>query len=428
MVLSCASDNTVPEIVERDVRIVVGDFPVFGETQTRTVGTADPGKTSWIEGDELLVCLKNTSSSNQKATLVRTSDGWEIRDNVVLQYKEGDSAYADVFYAPDYEWCDGFDAPQLRDGHIAGMGEYIQGSCNISDGTTLEISFDDATRSYSRLRIATIPNASITAVCQHFTPVNAGQQSLSYSLTSDEKGNAYLYGKFDKNSSVIVKYNEISLSTYTFTGSTDAGKSYALDAVVISLDDMDSTEIMETVEAEVERGNNSLRLMLSSELNRYVTDGIIGGLEEAVDGSINLTLIGGGTVPNSGFKGNDALKSIYLPNVTQIGTYAFAGCSYLDSVSLPSVTEIGESAFSSCGQLMKVTFGNITQVHGEIFDTNTGYSVDLMLSGEQKVMTYDERSFLWTDSSTDYMNSDDHLNRKFLGCEFKSVTCGDRTY
>ena len=30
-----------------NVQLVVGEFPAFGDSQTRTIGTPDPGKTSW---------------------------------------------------------------------------------------------------------------------------------------------------------------------------------------------------------------------------------------------------------------------------------------------------------------------------------------------------------------------------------------------
>ena len=36
-----------------NVQLVVGEFPAFGDSQTRAIGTPDEGKTSWAEGDEL---------------------------------------------------------------------------------------------------------------------------------------------------------------------------------------------------------------------------------------------------------------------------------------------------------------------------------------------------------------------------------------
>ena len=62
------------------------------------------------------------------------------------------------------------------------------------------------------------------------------EQKGNYTLTSDEKGNAYLYGTFN-NSEVTVKYREAPLKTYTFSQATENAKSYALDASIISLTD-----------------------------------------------------------------------------------------------------------------------------------------------------------------------------------------------
>lgn len=69
-----------------------------------------------------------------------------------------------------------------------------------------------------------------------------GLKSADY-IDGRWKGNAYLYGKFFKNSTVSVKYGDIALAAYTFSGPTTVGKSYALDATVVSLVGKTSDEI-----------------------------------------------------------------------------------------------------------------------------------------------------------------------------------------
>ncbi len=133
------------------------------------------------------------------------------------------------------------------------------------------------------------------------------------------------------------------------------------------------------------------------------------GLKDARDGSINLTLIGCKKIPSRGFLHFDMLKSIVLPDVT----------------------EIGENAFSDCPGLQKVVLGNLTKVYGNvrnngIFDYCETRFIDLVLSKDQKVMNDGEAEgrYCWTaDIITDYDLSDEHVSKKFLGYEFKSITC-----
>ena len=103
----------------------------------------------------------------------------------------------------------------------------------------------------------------------------------------------------------------------------------------------------------------------------------------------------------------------------------------LKSIVLPDVTEIGENAFSDCPGLQKVVLGNLTKVYGNvrnngIFDGCETRFIDLVLSKDQKVMNDGEAEgrYCWTaDIITDYDLSDEHVSKKILGYEFKSITC-----
>lgn len=81
-----------------------------------------------------------------------------------------------------------------------------------------------------------MPNKPITVDTEYFTPAGSSdmEQKGNYTLTSDEKGNACLYGTFENNSEVTVKYRGATLKTYKFSKETENAKSYALDATVIS--------------------------------------------------------------------------------------------------------------------------------------------------------------------------------------------------
>ncbi len=56
-----------------------------------------------------------------------------------------------------------------------------------------------------------MPNKPITVSINEYTAGSSDMKwDQNYALTSDEKGNAYLYGTFENNSEVTVKYREES--------------------------------------------------------------------------------------------------------------------------------------------------------------------------------------------------------------------------
>ena len=412
---SCTSDIEEPTATtgKSNVQLIVGEFPAFGDSQTRAIGTPDEGKTSWAEGDELLLEIDNTSYGKQYATFTYNGKSWELTSGELV-YREGDPAYIPhVYYAPNYKWEAG--KLVLKEGKDPGTDEYIEGNARISgNGEDINVSFAEATRNYSRLRIATMPNKPITVAISKYTPAGSSDMKWdqNYALTSDEKGNAYLYGTFENNSEVTVKYREAPLKTYTFSQATENAKSYALDASIISLADEDITynQIEEDVKKELDAGKTYINLILAPDADENTFNAIHSGLQEANDGSINLTLIGCKKIPYE----------------------VFMHCKMLKSIALPDVTEIEGKAFSACTRLQKVVLGNLTKVYGKagekgIFDGCRTKDIDLVLSKDQKVMNggKTEGGYCWTaDIIKDYAGSDEHNSKEFLGYEnFKSITC-----
>ena len=411
---SCTSDieETTATTGKSNVQLVVGEFPAFGDSQTRAIGTPDEGKTSWAVGDELLLEIDNTFYGKQYATFTYNGKSWELTSGELV-YREGDPAYIPhVYYAPNYKWEAG--KLVLKEGKVAGTDEYIEGKANITpNGQAITVEFSKATRNYSRLRIATMPNKPITVDINYFTPAGSSDMKWdqNYALTSDEKGNAYLYGTFENNSEVTVKYREAALTTHTFSQATESAKSYALDATVVSLADEGLTfdQIVEDVKKELDAGKTYINIILAPDVDKETLEAINIGLKGARDGSINLTLIGCKKIPSRGFLQFDMLKSIVLPDVT----------------------EIEENAFSECTGLQKVVLGNLTKVYGNvrnngIFDGCETRSIDLVLSKDQKAMNDGEAEgrYCWTaDIIIDYSGSNKHHGKEFLGYEFKSITC-----
>lgn len=415
VMVSCTSDIEEPTATtgKNNVQLVVGEFPAFGDSQTRAIGTPDEGKTSWAVGDELLLEMTSNTLGTKYAAFKYNGSNWELASGE-LSYKEDEvPTFPHVYYAPNYKWEAG--KLVLKEGKVAGTDEYIEGKANITpNGEGINVSFAEATRKYSRLRIATLPNEQITVDTEYFTPAGSSdmEQKGNYTLTSDEKGNAYLYGTFENNSEVTVKYREAALTTYTFSQATVNAKSYVLDATVVSLTDEGITydQIVEDVKKELDAGKTYINLILAPDVDEETLEAINIGLQEAKYWSINLTLVGCKKIPSRGFLHFDMLKSI----------------------ALPDVTEIGENAFSGCPGLEKVVLGNLTKVYGNvgkkgIFDGCRTEDIDLVLSKDQKVMNggkNEEGRYCWTaDIIKEYSGSDEHNGRVFLDYDFKSITC-----
>ena len=410
---SCTSDieETTTTTGKSNVQLVVGEFPAFGDSQTRAIGTPDEGKTSWAVGDELLLEMTSKTLGTKYAAFTYNGSSWELTSGE-LSYKEDEvPTFPHVYYAPNYKWEAG--KLVLKEGKVAGTDEYIEGEANITpNGQAITVKFAEATRNYSRLRIATMPNKPITVAISKYTPAGSSDMKWdqNYALTSDEKGNAYLYGTFENNSEVTVKYEEAPLASHTFLQATVNAKSYALDATVVSLADEGITydQIVGNVKKELDAGKTYINLMLAPDADEETLEAILIGLQDAGYGSINLTLIGCKKIPYEGFKHFDMLKSI----------------------ALPDVTEIEENAFSYCSRLQKVVLGNLKKVYGNvgkkgIFDGCRTKDIDLVLPKDQKVMKseFDEISnqYIWKPTGESYFASPDKDNGIFLGYQFRLV-------
>ena len=431
---SCTSDieETTATAGKSNVQLVVGEFPAFGDSQTRAIGTPDPGKTSWAEGDELLLAMTSETYGTQYAAFKYNGSSWELASGE-LSYKEGEvPTFPHVYYAPNYKWEAG--ELVLKEGKAAGTDEYIEGTAQITpNGEAITIKFADATRNYSRLRIATMPNKQITvAFNNRYTPAGSSVNAIfpRYTLTSDEKGNAYLYGTFGQYCDFKVKYEGAPLASHTFYQAAENAKSYVLDATVISANSAE--EIKSAIEQEVANSKTAIRLNLASDAGDNEFKAIREAFENVRDATIDLTLIGCKEIPADGLKELNALKSIFLPDVTKIGKKALYFCVDLEEIWAPNVSAIDEGGFAECHELRKVTLGELTDVRGEansgggIFDDDnwTPY-IDLYLPKNQEVMKgeFDENSnqYIWKPTGEKYFATPDYDNGIFLGYQFNSV-------
>lgn len=462
---SCTSDieETTATTGKNNVQLVVGEFPAFGDSQTRAIGTPDEGKTSWAVGDELLLEMTSKTFGSKYAAFTYNGSSWELASGE-LSYKEDEvPTFPHVYYAPNYKWEAG--KLVLKEGKVAGTDEYIEGTAQITpNGEAITVKFSGATRNYSRLRIATMPNKPITVDTEYFTPAGSSdmEQKGNYTLTSDEKGNAYLYGTFGKSAEVTVKYGRAPLATHKFSQATVNAKSYVLDATVISANSAE--EIKSAIEQEIANSkyDKNVILTLPSNASSSLFEAINTAIKNSgvEDGTVNLTLMGVMTIPENAFNSlsGDApgLLSVYLPDVTVIKSQAFEGnklreidapnveeiefkafhkCTQLEDVSMRKASKIGLLAFSECRLLRSVWFGALSSVMsysddglGGIFDKVNTTNIQLTLSTRQAklglVPTY-EAKYEWYPTGQSYWDSEDYSKNKILGYTFRRIIRAD---
>ena len=426
---SCTSDieETTATTGKSNVQLVVGEFPAFGDSQTRAIGTPDEGKTSWAEGDELLLEIDNTSYGRHNATFTYNGKSWELTSGELV-YREGDPAYIPhVYYAPNYKLEAG--ELVLKKGKAAGTDECIEGKAKITgNGEGITVKFSGATRNYSRLRIATNQDGSVTVIAKFITPANTrGYSDNTYTLTPDEKGNVYLYGKFFKYSSIIVKNADVTLVDYFFQKEIETNKSYVLDATVVSLVGLSTEEIQSTIKNELNKGKADIRLVLSDDMTNDDMDAIKSALEYAKDDNINLTIMGLKKVGNYALAGISNIKSLKLTDTEEIGKFAIADNKTLQVFEAPKLRTIYSGAFLDCTYLQALRFGPIEyaeEFYSPIFDNGTEYSINLILSSDQKELKEDQHGSLWEALKTPYADSYDHNTKHFINNYFKSIICG----
>lgn len=235
-ITSCSQNETYS--LEQDgslktAKFDIGAFPGFADV-TRAIGVADAGKTAWAAGDEIFVKVTGGQvDNNQNITLVFDGTDWLASDEVYYITTSGLTIKA--IWAPGHQMAaDG--TISLKTDVESGTTEYLVTSCSLNTTTqTIDVKFDTANdRKYSRLRIVPRDAAStVTVVTTGFTPADGGVAPASYTLTTDAKGNAYLYGTWAVSGTVAVSYT-ISGKGYsknhTFTSATVGNRSYALSA------------------------------------------------------------------------------------------------------------------------------------------------------------------------------------------------------
>ena len=226
ILLAACTNDIENDAIQTDIlTLTVGDFPAFGEdAATRAIGTTDAGgKSAWEAGDQLLVSVTCRSDKPQYAVMSYDGSTWITTPTLKQTYA---SYTVTAWYAPAYQWSTTNDGTlALRDGEQAGLDECIMATSNSSPNITF------TSREYSRLRIASTSSTQLSVSLTDFTPAGSTTSgSNNYTLTTDSKGNAYLYGTWTENSNLDVTYGSQSLVNKDNITASVANTSYVVDA------------------------------------------------------------------------------------------------------------------------------------------------------------------------------------------------------
>lgn len=335
----------------------------------------DEGKTAWYDGDQIIATLTSQYYGEQTATLTYDGINWTHPEDMTFKYLENETPTVKAVYAP---------------ANILGTGEYIEFDCELNGGE-LTVKLESATRNYSRLRIVGPPNQTLTVITTEFTPAGATSAATApYTLTTDNNGNAFLYGTFAEGATISVKQGDVVLKEYAFTankhpGGTEQGKSYVLGAVPV---------IDGTLGGKTEATEDDINVLVE-QLKTYVDNGIttiiVSGSNPAmIDvGSWINTAIGEAIYRLSKEDSYNGKIDLILPDVTEIVEYEFYVCDVLKSITLPKVTTVGDKGFWACYYLETLAFGSVVTTindnSGEVF-YDLGYRIggcNLVLNAEQ---------------------------------------------
>ena len=422
MVATASCSNELDEVLQpKDndyLQFVVGDFPTFGEgTQTRAIGTQDEGKTAWENGDQIIVTLISQKYGEQAVALTYNGSSWSTEAS--LSYLENETPSVSVFYAPCYEVTEE-GAMQLRSGMQPGMTEYLSGNYEIENGI-MTITFEGAIRTYSRLRIAGLANQTLTVTTTNFTPAGATEvATAAYTITTDNNGNAYLYGTFAEGATVSVKQGDITLKDYTFTAEknpngTEYNKSYALNATPVidgtlggkaEATEDDITALVELLKSYIENGHTTI-IVTGSQPAQLLMDGY---LIPVVSLAFEQLTYAYQDEKIDSYWG--AVDLIYQ-DVTEIVEYEFYVCDVLKSITLPKVTTVGDRGFCACYYLETLTFGSVVTTindnSGEVF-----YDLGYEIGGCHLVLNKDQGNVEGL--------APDLANNTWAGYTWKSIT------
>lgn len=371
VLFSCSQEEFLPQDTT-SLQFLVSDFPAFGESHdTRAIGTQDIGKTEWEDGDQIIVTLTSKRYGAQNAVL--TYDGTLWSTDARFLYLDNETPTVSVIYAPCYEVTEE-GTMQLRNGIQLGMTEYLSGDSEVEDGI-MTITFNSAKRDYSRLRFVASPGAELDVkISGEYTPAG-GVESYSgdFTLTADQKGNAYLYGIFAEGTNIVVnRDNELPVERQ-ISFNTVAGKSYALDARSYFYIDVNGWKLNDMFKTEKANCRTIKFVPSSSDFTPSFSD-LYGNYAGFVTNGYTLEF----HTNADGFVAPDDCSYMFS-GLSSLTTVDFGGC-----FDTSNVTNM-DNMFSDCGSLTSLDLSG--------FDTSKVTNMKNMFFGCESLASLDLSGF-----------------------------------
>lgn len=268
---SCSQE----EIPNRDneknllLNIKIDDFVGFLPSQTRAIGTPDIGKNQWNNGDKVFVQIKLYSESLSGTplhieclTYTYNGSSWNLSfgsDKIpllkdvngnVIPFK---AASIQGFYNPSLIWFKVNNNYELRNGDniteavneaFSSTVWEIDGRNNLTNiSYTISFNVNMSPRKYSRIRVVAAANVGVSLKGNGIRPswfiatgnTNKLLDTYEARTTTDSKGNAFFYGKWDTPTTLTFKTfntnngSQIKTNTVSTPAASIDGTSYEVD-------------------------------------------------------------------------------------------------------------------------------------------------------------------------------------------------------
>ena len=419
----CNNDDNLIMQEQKTMKLnfTVGNYPGNGwEGNSRAVGFANVGKTAWEAYDQLLVQVfadnDFTSAPVASTTLsleyIDDSLAWKTVDEVTIDATQGDRLVARAIYATGYEldadgnitasWDDGVGTAEILESNPI---ELSVGADGVVDGERV-FTFPEE-RDYSRLRIATEPEATVYITTDGLEMTAIENNSLTriaktetFERYGDGDGNIFLYGDWSEEMKISIRVvkesDEWTGEGYDYTTerqvtvSSTPGQGYVIEARRVIMettrDGMSGINIpMSATPNEITNyltlylgqknptADNPLELTLFGPLMYYdeerMTDAqraVADVLKNCPIGSIDLRLPDVYQIYDYAFNYSEALRKVMMPVVSELGMRAFAFCVGLVSVDAPNLEVIGNAAFRDT-KLTEICCPEVTSIKDRAF-------------------------------------------------------------
>lgn len=231
------------------------------------------------------------------------------------------------------------------------------------------------------------------------------------------------YESAPKGSAKLVLDNASVPQSWSNEGATTIGSvTVTLESIIIiDATSITGNELKGILMDVLSNGTTDISVTLPADAESELFVGMKNALLESAvaDGSINLTLTGAKTIPNSAFEEVKELKSVSLPDAEKISTYSFSKCSYLQVINLPKAVTINGNAFYQC-DLRSVVLPEVTYLGSLAFAGNVNLTD---FSAPKATVVY-----LGTSSSTWYnCTSLETLVLSAAGLKLNDTYQGDQT-